>query len=66
VVYVGVAPVPSWTIVLDVPFVDTPLNIRVMRFTHDGIPVKSMLVPYVDATAVPETSGYRSTATPPV
>jgi len=66
VVYVGVTPVPSWTIVLDVPFVDTPLNIRVMRFTHDGIPVKSMLVPDVDACAVPKTSGYRSTATPPV
>ena len=31
------------------------LNITVMRFTHEGMPVKSMLVPEVDATAVPET-----------
>jgi hypothetical protein len=30
------------------------LNITVIRFTHDGIPVKSMLVPDVLATAVPE------------
>ena len=36
-----------------VPFVLTPLNITVTRFTQDGIPVKSMLVPEVDATAVP-------------
>jgi hypothetical protein len=32
----------------------TPLNITVIRFTHDGMPVKSMLVPDVLATAVPE------------
>jgi hypothetical protein len=32
----------------------TPVNITVIRFTHDGIEVKSMLVPLVDATAVPE------------
>jgi hypothetical protein len=38
-----------------VPFVLTPLNITVMRFTHDGKPVKSIAVPEVDATAVPET-----------
>jgi len=25
-----------------------------MRFTHEGMPVKSMLVPLVDATAVPD------------
>jgi hypothetical protein len=37
-----------------VPLVDTPLNITVIRFTHDGIDVKSILVPLVDATAVPE------------
>jgi len=36
-----------------VPFVETPLNINVIRDTHDGKPVKSMLVPEVDATAVP-------------
>jgi hypothetical protein len=28
-----------------------------MRFTHEGIPVKSMLVPDVEATAVPAVSG---------
>ena len=33
----------------------TPLNITVIRFTQDGIPVKSMLVPDVLATAVPLT-----------
>jgi hypothetical protein len=37
-----------------VPLPDTSLNITVIRFTHDGIEVKSMLVPLVDATAVPE------------
>ena len=31
-----------------------PLNITVMRFTHDGMPVKSIDVPDVDATAVPD------------
>jgi len=40
---------------LDVPLVDTPLNITVMRFTHDGIEVKSIEVPDVDATAVLST-----------
>jgi hypothetical protein len=38
----------------EVPLVLTPSNITVMRFTHDGIEVKSMLVPDVEATAVPE------------
>jgi hypothetical protein len=42
---------------MDVPFVDTPLNITVIRLTHDGMPVKSMLVPLVEATAVPDTMG---------
>jgi hypothetical protein len=36
-----------------VPFVLTPANITVIRFTQLGIPVKSMLVPLVVATAVP-------------
>ena len=36
----------------------TPLNITVIRFTHDGMLVKSMLVPDVEATAVPDTNGY--------
>jgi hypothetical protein len=40
-----------------VPFVLTPLNITVTRFTQLGIDVKSMLVPLVDATAVPDTMG---------
>jgi hypothetical protein len=31
------------------------LNITVTRFTHEGMLVKSMLVPLVDATDVPET-----------
>jgi hypothetical protein len=52
--------------VFDVPFVDTPLKITVIRFTQDGIPVKSMAVPDVDACTVPETRGYKLTATPPV
>ena len=54
VVYV-VEPVPSWTRILELPFPETLLNITVIRLTHDGMPVKSMLVPEVDATAVPET-----------
>jgi len=53
VVYV-VDPVPSWIRKLSVLFKLTSLNITVIRFTHDGIPVKSMLVPDVEATAVPE------------
>jgi hypothetical protein len=32
--------------------------ITVIRLTHDGMPVKSIAVPDVEATAVPETSGY--------
>jgi len=37
------------------PFVLTALSITVIRLAHDGIPVKSMLVPLVDATALPDT-----------
>lgn len=48
---------PSCNITLEVPFVLTPLNITVMRFTHDGIDVKSIDVPDVEATAVPDTIG---------
>ena len=36
------------------PLVLTPLNITVIRLTHDGIPVKSIEVPEVDAWAVLE------------
>ena len=32
----------------------TPVNITVMRFTQDGIDENVMLVPLVDATAVPD------------
>ena len=39
------------------PFVLTPLNITVTRFAHAGMPVKSRLVPLVDACAVPLTIG---------
>jgi hypothetical protein len=35
----------------------TPLKITLTRFTHDGMPVKSIDVPDVDATAVPLTIG---------
>lgn len=45
---------PSCTRSALVPFVLTPLNITVTRFTHDGMPVKSMDVPLVLACAVPE------------
>ena len=40
------------------------LNITVIRFTHEGMPVNSMLVPEVEATAVPETRGYTLPVTP--
>ena len=46
-------PAPIWIWKLDVPLVLTPLNITVTRFTVAGMLVKSMLVPLVDATAVP-------------
>jgi hypothetical protein len=36
------------------PFVLTPLNITVIRFTQFGIDVKSIDVPDVEATAVPD------------
>jgi len=35
--------------------VDTPVSITVMRFTQDGMLVKSALVPLVVVTAVPDT-----------
>ena len=35
-----------------------------IRLTHDGMPVKSIEVPEVDATAVPDTSGYRLVVSP--
>jgi hypothetical protein len=38
--------------------VETLLSIIVMRFAQDGMLVKSMLVPLVDACAVPDTIGY--------
>jgi hypothetical protein len=44
------------------PLVLTPLNITVIRFTHDGMPVKSMLVPLVVATDVASVSGCESFA----
>ena len=50
-------PEPNWIKGTDeVPFVLMPLNITVMRFTPEGIPVKSILVPDVLATEVPLTN----------
>jgi hypothetical protein len=46
--------VPSLIITGDVPLTDTPWNITVIFLTQLGIPVKSIAVPLVDATAVPE------------
>jgi len=48
------APVIIWSKKLLVPLVLTLLIITVIRFTHAGKAVKSMLVPLVDATAVPD------------
>ncbi len=48
-------PPPTCICKFDVPLVETPASITVTLFTHDGMPVKSMLVPDVEATAVPET-----------
>ncbi len=45
-----------------VPLVLTPFSITVIRFTQDGMPVKSMLVPLVVATAVASVSGCESFA----
>src|SRR3990167_868442 len=47
---------PIWASKADVPFVDTPTKLIVTRFTPAGIPVKSIGVPEVEATAVPRTS----------
>jgi len=56
VVYV-VEPVPSWICGLEEPFVETTLNITVIRFTQDGIEVKSIEVglPVAALTDVPDT-----------
>ena len=62
---VSTEPAPIWIIGGLVPLVLTPLNITVIRLTQDGILVKSMLVPDVDATAVPETIGYTFGVKPP-
>lgn len=51
---VSTLPAPICNCGKDVPLVLTPRTITVTRFTHDGMLVKSILVPLVDATAVPE------------
>ena len=45
-------PAPICTKKFDVPLVETPLNITVIRLIQLGSAVKSMLVPLVDVTAV--------------
>jgi hypothetical protein len=45
---------PSCICIDDTPLVLTLLNITVTLFAQLGIPVKSIAVPLVDATAVPE------------
>ena len=57
---------PSWIWMLLVLFVLTPSNITVMRLTHDGMPVKSIEVPLVDATAVARVREVPKVATVPV
>ena len=47
-------PEPIWIKKFAVPLPDTALNITVIRFTQLGIELNVMLVPLVDATAVPE------------
>jgi hypothetical protein len=47
-------PEPICIRIFDAPFKLTPLNITVIRFTQLGMLVKSIEVPDVDATAVPE------------
>ena len=53
---VATVPDPTCTITSATPFTLTPLNITVILLTQDGIPVKSIDVPEVDATAVPEVN----------
>jgi hypothetical protein len=48
----------------DVPLVDTPRKSTVTRFTQDGMPVKSIAVPDVDACAVIITIGRNSVVNP--
>lgn len=43
---------PSWIIGSEEPFVETPESITVTRFTHEGILVKSIAVPDVEACVV--------------
>jgi hypothetical protein len=59
-VVVKTPPVPICTLATPVPPAkDTPCIIRVIRFTHEGILVKSMLVPEVDDCAVAIVDGAR-------
>ena len=51
---VSILPDPIRHSIFDVPFVLTPLNITVILLVPLGIPVKSIDVPLVEATAVPE------------
>jgi len=51
--------VPKRTKYALLPFVLTPCKTKVIRFTQLGILVKSMLVPEVDATAVPLIKGVK-------
>ena len=53
VAYVGVAPVPNCTRILEAALKLTVFNITVIFFTHAGKDVKSIDVPDVLATAVP-------------
>jgi hypothetical protein len=53
---------PSCIIGLDEPLPLIPFIITVIRFAQDGMPVKSMLVPLVVATAVESVSGCESFA----
>jgi hypothetical protein len=54
---VAIAALPTCILTALFPFVLTPFSITVIRFTQDGMPVKSMLVPLVVATAVESVSG---------
>ena len=53
---VTILPEPIWIRMFDVPLNETPLNNTVIRLTQLGKPVKSMLVPEVEATEVPDTT----------
>jgi hypothetical protein len=62
---VVIEPEPICISMLLLELVETPANITVIRFTQEGMLVKSILVPLVEATAVPLVNTPTPVGVPP-